>query len=362
MTSILLGSIPARARIAIFRALQLGDMLCVMPAIKAIRRVLPQAEITLIGLPSAQTLATRYADLVDVFMPFPGHPAFPEQAPQLDALPGFYAAARARAFDLALQLHGSGNIANGIVRQLHAKRWAGFVPPGARTWPGRRMTWPDSLPEPLRYLALVQEMGAPASDSALFFPLSNADEEEADRLCSAHDIQPENTIFLHPGARLRSRRWSVARFQTVGRVLSERGWRLAITGSVEEREITATLLNGLSPDTVDLTGRTSLGGLAALIARARLLICNDTGISHIAAAVRTPSVVVASGSDPQRWAPLDRKLHDVCFHPIACRPCAYEDCPIGHPCALGVAPDEVLLKAYRKLQLRYEPKRLGALA
>jgi ADP-heptose:LPS heptosyltransferase len=96
---------------------------------------------------------------------------------------------------------------------------------------------------------------------------------------------------------------------------------------------------------VDLAGKTSLGGLAALVARARLVLANDTGISHIAAALQAPSVIVASGSDPRRWAPLDRRRHRVLWHPAACRPCAHAACPIGHPCALGVSDERVTREA-----------------
>ena len=61
-----------------------------------------------------------------------------------------------------------------------------------------------------------------------------------------------------------------------------------------------------------------LGGLAALAARARLVVANDTGISHIAAAVKAPSVIVATGSDARRWAPLDRQLHRVLHYDTEC--------------------------------------------
>jgi ADP-heptose:LPS heptosyltransferase len=73
-----------------------------------------------------------------------------------------------------------------------------------------------------------------------------------------------------------------------------------------------------------------------LIDGARLLVANDTGVVHVAAARRTPSVVIACGSDPRRWAPLDAALQQVLHHPVPCRPCAHAECPIDHPCAAGV--------------------------
>ena len=78
---------------------------------------------------------------------------------------------------------------------------------------------------------------------------------------------------------------------------------------------------------------------------ARLLVCNDTGVSHVATAMATPSVVICSGADPGRWAPLNRDRHRVLHADVPCRPCAYQVCPIGHPCATGVSIASVLASA-----------------
>jgi ADP-heptose:LPS heptosyltransferase len=92
----------------------------------------------------------------------------------------------------------------------------------------------------------------------------------------------------------------------------------------------------------NLAGHTSLGALGALIDGAEAMVCNDTGVSHIAAALRCPSVVVSSGADVARWAPLDAALHRVQWQDMACRPCAHAACPIGHPCAKAVTPAQVM--------------------
>jgi hypothetical protein len=65
-------------------------------------------------------------------------------------------------------------------------------------------------------------------------------------------------------------------------------------------------------------------------------------VSHIAAALRTRSVVVSSGADVDRWAPLDRDLHRVVWHDVACRPCGHVQCPTAHECATAVTVEDVL--------------------
>jgi ADP-heptose:LPS heptosyltransferase len=99
-------------KIAILRALQLGDLLCSVPAFRALRRGLPEAHITLVGLPWASSFVSRFQHYIDSFIEFPGFPGFPEQAQQVERIPGFLAGMQAGNFDLAIQMQGSGNISN----------------------------------------------------------------------------------------------------------------------------------------------------------------------------------------------------------------------------------------------------------
>jgi ADP-heptose:LPS heptosyltransferase len=335
-------------RIVIFRALQLGDMLCSVPALRALRRAAPHARIALIGLPWAQSFVERYSDLLDELIVFPGARGFPEQREDDSALPGFTAAMRECRFDLAIQLHGSGGVANDIVGQFGARAYAGFLQPG-ETRDGCFIAWPETLPEPHRYLALTDALGAPADSDALTFALTPQDLAEHAALIALHRIATGRLVIVHPGAQLPSRRWPVERFANVADALAADGWRIAITGTASEIELSGRLLGAMVSPALHLVGATSLGALAALVRDARLVVCNDTGISHIAAAMRTASVVVASGSDTRRWAPLDRQLHRVLADYPPCRPCAFRDCPYGHECALNVKVDSVIEAAREQL-------------
>src|SRR5690606_5739385 len=128
---------------------------------------------------------------VDEFIDFPGHPAFPEQGVRASLLDDFYRDMQEIRFDLALQMHGSGVQSNDIIRRLGARHWGGFVPdPSAQTsW---LLAWPDSEPEIIRYLALLQHLGlSDCQDPTLEFPLQESDHERANTLVSRFNINLE---------------------------------------------------------------------------------------------------------------------------------------------------------------------------
>jgi ADP-heptose:LPS heptosyltransferase len=205
------------------------------------------------------------------------------------------------------------------------------------------------LPESERYLALMSALGVNTSDRRLSFPLSESDGDEYASLAAAHGIEAHRLVLVHPGAQLPSRRWPAERFAEVADRLAADGWQIAITGTAAEASLTGAVLGAMTAPALHVAGATSLGGLAALVAHARLVVCNDTGISHIAAAMATASVVIASGSDTQRWAPLDHTRHRVLADYPPCRPCMFRECPYGHPCALNVSVDRVIETARAQL-------------
>lgn len=344
-------------RIAVFRALQLGDMLCAVPALRALRVACPQAEITLISLPWAASFAKRFSRYVDAFVAFPGMEGFPEQAPQPGALPAFIRAMREQQFDLALQIHGSGSLSNPLVASFGAARMAGFHPPGVT--PADRASfieWDDEQNEVLRFLDLLEKLGVPACSSQLEFPLTAADYADLESAAPAL-AERGDYLCIHPGARMPSRRWPAARFAEVATLAARQGLQVVVTGSADEADLVQAVLAGIDPAlrsrVLDLGGRTSLGGMAALVAGARLLVCNDTGVSHIAAAVATPSVVVCSGANPRRWAPLDTVRHRVLWAAMPCRPCMHVACPFDdHPCATAVSVSAVWQAAQAALASR----------
>lgn len=340
-------------RIAVFRALQLGDMLCAVPVLRALRRGYPNASITLIGLPSSEALARRFRAYVDDWIEFPGVPDLPEQPPRTELLPEFFARARARRFDLALQLHGSGERTNGIVRLLGAKRTCGFRrPAGDGSFGDDFVRWPDEGSEIDRLLRLVEHLGIDPQGRSLEFPVEDDDRRAWQRIAQRHSLDPRRLVLVHPGARFPSRRWPAARFAELADRLAASGWQVAITGSADEAEVAASMRRAMRTAAVDLSGETDLGALAASIEDSRLLVCNDTGVSHVAAGVGARSVVVSSGSDIRRWRPLDRSRNPMLGAEVPCRPCAEVVCPQAtHACAIAIDVEQVFQLAMHQLAI-----------
>lgn len=307
----------------VLRALQLGDLLCAVPAFRAMRAAWPSARIELVGLPWASAFVDRFAAYLDGFVEFPGWPGLPEREPDPDAWPPLLARLASRRPDLALQMQGDGSITNDIVARFGAIGIAGFVrrgePPPAD---GLFIEYPDREHEIRRMLALPAALGAPPRGEHLEFPLTDEDEREAAALRAHLGLVPRGYACLHPGARAEARRWPPARFARVGESLRERGLRVIVTGDGEvEERLAAQVVAAMGGRAESTVGHTSLGALAALVRDARVMVCNDTGLSHVAAAVGTPSVVVFRITEPRRWAPLDQSRHRV----VMDGPAAVED-------------------------------------
>lgn len=329
-------------RIAVFRALMVGDLLCAVPALRALKAAFPDAELTLIGLPWARNFATRLP-CIDEFIEFPGHPGLPELACDVRALPDFLGRVQARRFDLAVQMHGSGAIVNPLVGTFGARQMAGFHAPGA--WvpdedAGLFCRWPEHGHEIERLLALIDHLGLPRRGTHLEFPLGDADRAALHALWP--DAQKQPYVCVHPGAQLPSRRWDPRRFAAVADEIAARGRTVVLTGSALEAGLVGDIAACMEHAPLNLCGRTSLWTLGALIEGAESVVCNDTGVSHIAAALGRPSVVISCGSDAARWAPLDRARHRVLAHPLPCRPCQHAVCPTEHECAQAIQPSQVV--------------------
>ncbi len=265
---------------------------------------------------------------LDGFREFPGYPGLPEQAPRLERIGVFVSEIQAERFDLVVQMQGNGRITNPLAILLGGTLTAGFrEPDGYCPDPDRFLLYPEEGLEVDRLLRLVGFLGGPARGNHLEFPLRHEDYVALQNIDQARHLQAGRFVCMHAGASTESRRWPPSNFVRVAARLSARGYPIVLTGTAAEADLTEAIAARLPDGAVNLAGKTDLGSLAALYSRAALLICNDTGVSHLADALRMPSIVISTGNNPQRWAPRDQQRHQV-----LCR-------------QTGVLPSEVIERA-----------------
>ncbi|MGC1817988.1 MAG: lipopolysaccharide heptosyltransferase II, partial [Casimicrobiaceae bacterium] len=138
---------------------------------------------------------------------------------------------------------------------------------------------------------------------------------------------------LCPGAEFGpAKRWPVEHFAALARMLADDGHALWILGSPNDRPVAAALVAALGsavPDVTDLTGRTDLGSAIDLMSAATLVVSNDSGLMHAAAAVGARLVALFGSSSPAYTPPLS-PMARIARIEIACSPCFKRECPLGH--------------------------------
>lgn len=343
---------PSVRRLAVMRLrVGLGDLLASVPALRSLRSARPDLHVALITWPEVAHIVERQSAYIDELIPFPGYPGIPERKPDTAAWPAFVATMRGRRFDLALQAYGRRTGAHEATIRVGARWTGGFSAPGQGDMDPRfYLPYPTHLREVERHLALFAHLGVPPGDDALEFPVEADDRHQAAGLLESLGIFPGEYTLLHPGATAPSRRWLPERFAAVGDRLAERGLDVLVTGSANEEMVTAAVVGAMEKRAVDLCGRTSLGALAALLETARLLVTNDTGPAHLAAALGVSTVTVFQAGELQRWAAPDRDRHVPVQAGVPCQPCSHQVCPIDFRCASGVAVGDVAGPALRLLQ------------
>lgn len=216
---------------------------------------------------------------------------------------------------------------------------------------------PDEVHEVDRALSLAEAAGhrLPAGDDARLRV----------ELPAAPPPLPDGPfVVVHPGASVPARAWEPAAWAALVGLLSERGRRVVVTGSAEERELTRRVAADRA-GVLDLGGCLDFGGLAALLARADAVAVANTGPAHLAAAVGTPVASLFAPTVPWvRWRPWGVP-HELLMREVPCAGCRARRCPVpGHPCLAGVEPAEAAAAVERLARVgRYLPsERLGAVA
>lgn len=301
-------------KLVVFRGLYLGDLIAATGALRALRQGYPGAEITLVSLPWATTL-TPHLLHIDHLLPYSGAPGLDGGGDEKE-LEKFLERMCAERFDLAVNMHGRGPTSTRLVAQFGARRTASFVGEKGSEVPALDVAvpWDAEAHESRKLLLLAEEAGGTPTGPEPELRVRVEDDLRARALLPPHLRRP--LALVHPGASAPEKRWPGEAFRRVAEGLVRRGYTVAVTGSPGEKELTRRVT---APGSLDLGGETDLSTLIALVARASVLVSNDTGPAHLAYALRTPSVTIfGPTTDVERWGPLNRERHAVlCGDPIS---------------------------------------------
>jgi len=316
----------------------LGDAVMATPGLRALRRRFPEATIVAWVRPGLEGLldASPSIDEVVRFDAWRAGPRALWRAARALAprdfelgvcLPDSFSAA------LAMRIAGVRHVV-GYARGARGPLLHEAVAP-RREWGPRRLVARERS-----VLHLLEAIGCPPQGSGLELGVDPAD---AERLTAQIGVVGQAPlVVLAPGAAFGpSKLWPLGSFARLADALADEGCRIVITGDAGETALGRALAAAMRAPATDLCGRIDTGALKALIRRAALVVCNDSGTRHLASAFATPSIVLLGPTDLARTdCNLERVT--VLTNEVGCRPCYRRRCPIDHGCLRGIEVGRVL--------------------
>ena len=267
-----------RPPLLVLRALGLGDLLTAVPALRALRRAHGELRMTL-ACPAWLHALARSTGAVDDAIGVDGLDVFRTRLPPA----------------LAVNLHGRGPQSH---RRLLAQRPLALIAFAHDDIPQTdgMPRWRAAEHEVSRWCRLLRESGIPSNPDDL-------DLDDAFLRGRAPRFAAGATV-IHAGASSGARRWPAERFAAVARAETARGRRVVLTGGVDDVAQCATIARDAAlPDTAIVAGATSVLELAAIVSVAARVVVGDTGVAHLATALRRPSVVLFGPVSPAEWGP-----------------------------------------------------------
>ena len=175
---------------------------------------------------------------------------------------------------------------------------------------------PLEMFEPLKYLAVVKQLGIHTEDLSLTQPyVSPTEKERIIKICDSIRGSSQKLVLIVPYSLSKVKDWGVEKYREIIKRLHENNCAVAMTGGIEQFES----INKEFPDVANLAGRVNLRESAELISQSDLQICGCTALLHVSSTTTTPSIAIYGPTLPEEWAP--RKNCTVITHRFPCSPC-----------------------------------------
>ncbi len=201
------------------------------------------------------------------------------------------------------------------------------------------------------YLDIARQLHMDISRTTVALSAPEGAISDAHKRMRQHGLDPERVVCIAPGAQFGAAKCYPARaFNTVVRQLAESGWQPVILGMPADHDSGQLILEHIATPHWNAAGTTSLAEALQLIAGARLMLCNDSGLMHVAAGLAIPTVTPFGATDPQRTAPSGPHVR-VLYEPADCSPCLQRECTVtGHPCMANIPPSALLAACLSMLE------------
>lgn len=310
-------------RILVLRYRFIGDTILTVPFLRNLRRARPDAFIAWVVAPGSSDVirGVPYVDELIIWDPVTIHADSRGTHRTLGDKLRFLADLRRRRFDTVYVLKRS--FGSALMAFLSgAPRRIGFDTEGRGFLLTTRVPYRHDRHEVQNFLEVLRADGIPVADDHLEAWISEEERRDADRfLLDAGVVPGEFLVGVHPFAANRPRAWHRDDFIELANRLRERYHaRVVLFGGGRDREVAEPFLSGIGGDPVDAIGRTSLRQTMALLSRCRLLVCNDSGIMHLAAALEVPLVALFGPQSPVKFGPWGKRCR-VIYSAFPCSPC-----------------------------------------
>lgn len=303
--------VPDVRRLAVLRANGLGDYVVAEPALAALRRAYPDAEVTLIGAAHHRALLAGRRSPVDRVVVAPPVRGVRVDTDEPDAgedeIEAWAAEQRAHGYDLAVQMHGGGRHSNALLHRLGARVTAGTATPDAAR-PDRWVPYWPYQHDTVRWLEVAAAAGAAPTRIEPIVDVRAEDLEASHAVVAPGDAP---LLVVHPGATDARRCYPEERLGAIAQDLADRGARVLVAGGPDDGDRAARVVAGMRATPETAVGTLDLSALLGVLSRATLMLGNDSGPRHLAGAVGTPTVAVFTYANLADVAPLTRVWHRV---------------------------------------------------
>lgn len=321
-------------RILVIQTAYLGDLVLSTALFRALREKFSEAYIAVLAIPTTAAILENLPELDRILV-------HDKKNGGLKELRRILKAVRRERFDTVISPHRSTRSAL-IALYSGAKTRIGYKENELSFFYNRRVERPMHLHEAERILALIDPLGRCEANPRPHLKVT------AEEMAYARGLMGETPYALvAPGSAWKTKRWPPQSFATIVARLEERGYRVALIGGPGDRGTAEEVAANVSDTVANLTGKTTLREMAALIAGAALLVCNDSAPVHVASAFDTPTVAVFGPTTPEMgFAPLGKRSLAIGLPGLGCRPCGDHGgdvCPEGHfACMMQLRPETVL--------------------